>query len=254
MKARHSLAFALGALLAASTVQAQEDATAFIFGEYYVCDQNREAFSDQLSEYAFGPVLDRHLEAEHLIAWGVLSHRVGGEWRRAVYYASTDLNVLLDTRNAMIEEEQSDAELSEARRVWTDICPDHDDYIWSSVATSAPVTQVVDRPSSSHSVYFVCDVAREGRADEIFQEIFAPIYDRQVAAGKMNSWGWYSHVVGGKFRRLLVFEGQDHKTILEGLLGAITDIGNEAADAGTEFSSICNSHDDYLWAITLAKP
>ena len=40
----------------ASSLLAQEDSTSYIFAEYYVCDQNREGFSDLLTERVLGPM------------------------------------------------------------------------------------------------------------------------------------------------------------------------------------------------------
>jgi hypothetical protein len=253
MKARFAAVLALGTVLVSGSASAQEDATAYVFGEYYVCDQNREAFSDVLAEHVFGPMFDRHLEAGNLIGWGWLGHNAGGEWRRAQYYVSTDLNTLLDTRDAIIEEVQ--AEAAAEGREFTDVCPDHDDYIWASVATSEPVNeQVAERPEAGYSTYFVCSAGAEARADEILQEVYAPILDRHVAAGHFNSWGWYAHLSGGKFRRLLTLDGADHKAILAGVMGLNADIDAENAEAGEEFASICHSHDDYMWDIQISHP
>jgi hypothetical protein len=253
MKSRFAFVLSLFTLLSASPALAQEDATAYIFGEYYLCDQNREAVASMITEHMYGPMLDRHVDAGHLIGWGLLAHNAGGEWRRAVYYASTDLNVLLDTRDALIEEWQS--ENADLGREFTSMCPDHDDYIWRSVATSEAVTeQVAGRPEAGYTTYFVCSAGQEARADEIFQETYAPILDRHVSAGHFNSWGWYAHVSGGKYRRILTYDGADHKAILAGIQGMVADVQAEDAGAAEEFSSICHSHDDYMWDIQISRP
>ncbi len=43
--------FLAGCVLSGATgVLAQDDSTTYLFAEYYVCDQNRESFSDILTE------------------------------------------------------------------------------------------------------------------------------------------------------------------------------------------------------------
>lgn len=253
MRARNSLVLAALACLVVSPVRAQEDATMYVFGEYYVCDQNREAFTDVLTEHVFGPVFDKHVDAGHLSFWGSLGHRAGGEWRRASYYAASDLNTLLDTRDAIYEEAQ--AEFAAEGREFTDICPSHDDYIWQSVLSSQPMEDLgAARPEAGYSTYYVCETAREARADEIMEEVFAPIFNRQIEAGNFNSWGWLSHVSGGKYRRLMTYDGPDHKTIMAGVAGVLADIQAEASEAGDEFASICGSHSDYMWDILISRP
>ncbi len=252
MKARYA-ALALGALMASGPLSAQEDAAAFVFGEYYVCDQNREGFSDVLAEQVFGPIFDRHVEAGHLIGWGWLAHNAGGEWRRVQYYASTDLNTLLDTRDAIIEEVQEEA--GAEGREFTDICPDHDDYIWRSVATSSPVReQVAARPEAGYTTYFMCDASREARADEIFRETYVPALDQQIAAGRINSWGWYQHVSGGQVRRILTYDGADQKALMAAVQGMVAGVGEANQEAAAEFASICSSHEDYMWDIQISHP
>ena len=239
-------------MLCGGFAAAQEDATTFIFGEYYHCDQNRETFADTLVENVFGPILDKHVEAGALTGWGWLSHNAGGHWRRVQYYAASDLNVLLDTRDKIFEEGQ--AEAREEAREFTSICPGHDDLIWQSVAGPPAAQQLTGRAAASYSTYYVCDVTKQERADEIVKQIYAPAINALMESGELRSWGWYAHVIGGKHRRLMTHDGADHKA----LLAAVNKYNAAAAEADAaladEFSQICNSHDDYLWDVTLPKP
>lgn len=62
--------FLAGCVLSGATgLLAQDDSTRYLFAEYYVCDQNREGFSDLLTEHVFGPIYDRHVEAGQQAAY-----------------------------------------------------------------------------------------------------------------------------------------------------------------------------------------
>jgi hypothetical protein len=100
----------------------------------------------------------------------------------------------------------------------------------------------------------VCDINREERADEIVAEHVAPILDQFVEDGKLTSWGWMSHVVGGRFRRLQTMTAPDLSTLMQARTDAIDAIYAEDNEAGTEFSAICGPHVDYIWNIVHEKP
>ena len=42
----------------------------------------------------------------------------------------------------------------------------------------------MSRPTASLSTYYECKIAEEARADALVSEVFAPIFDRHVAAGE----------------------------------------------------------------------
>ncbi len=106
----------------------------------------------------------------------------------------------------------------------------------------------------SDSTYYVCDSSRQDRADEIIQQLYAPIINKMVEAGELNSWGWNSHVIAGRFPRLMTHSGTSHAD----LIAAVNKYNEAAAEANAamanEFSQICNSHVDYLWNRILPKP
>lgn len=253
MKRFFPLVVVLGCLAAPAATFAQ-DASPAIFAVYYECDQNREAFTDQLQRDVFGPLLDARVETGDLLSWGWLSHRIGADWRRAQYMIAPDRATLLRVRNEMIEEGQDDAELQQATTVSNDICPDHEDYVWSVVASSDPQSFGQSRPAAGMSTYYVCDIAREARADEIVQETLAPIMNRHVGPDALSSWGWVAHDVGGEFRRLLTIDAVDEATLYAHRDAMIADIQSEAMEAGTEFNEICNYHIDYQWDIAMSSP
>jgi hypothetical protein len=75
-----------------------------------------------------------------------------------------------------------------------------------------------------------------------------------VKAGKLTSWGWQSHWVGGKYRRLQTMTGSDHKSLLKARGELIEEMYAEDSKAGEEFTDICGSHSDYMWNIQIETP
>ena len=251
MKPQLAIAVLLGVLFCPFAASAQDE-NPVIFGTYFYCDQSRESTADVLVENVLGAIFDRHVEAGNLTAWGWLGHHSGGKWRRVHYMVAASQDGLLDTRDQVIEEF---GEYSSASQELNAICPSHDDYIWTFEAGSEPGDELAqERPAAGYSTYFTCDISREARADTLIMEAIGPILDRHVGEGELNSWGWFSHTSGGKWRRLVVYDGADHKSVLNAVQAAITDVGAEQQAAGTEFSEICNSHTDYMWNILVARP
>ena len=80
--------------------------------------------------------------------------------------------------------------------------------------------------------------------------------DKAVGDGKIASWSWLSHFIGGKYRRLQSMTGDSHKAVLsarDDLIEALYG-GDEPDAAAVEFSEICGSHSDYMWDTTLTSP
>ena len=236
--------------LGAGSALAQEDSTNFIFAEYYVCDPSREGFADLLMEHVFGPVYDKYVEAGDLNNWGWATHNAGGRWRRLGFYTADSLETLLETRAEMIQEFEA---LEDQGREFDTICPEHDDLIWSSVAGPPPSAGPPAGPGPSYSTYYICDVTRQERADEIVRELLAPEINKLVESGELTGWGWSAHVIGGRFRRLMRHSGASHA----GLIAAVNKYNQAASEKNEamadEFSEICNSHVDYLWDGLLPK-
>lgn len=241
------------ALMAPTLGLAQEEANPVIWGIYYKCDQSQESRADEVVTQTIAPLLDRHLEAGDISAWGWLAHIAGGEWRRVAYWVAADLSsALAATTNIVTElrEQHADAaqELAAA-------CPTHDDYVWTAAAASQPTTEVAqERAAAGLSVYYECDPSREARADTLVTEVLGPALDRQVEAGNLSSWSWLAHSIGGELRRAAVYDGADHASILAGRGALISELGEEAAEAVREFNEICPVHHDYLWNIMISKP
>ena len=232
-----------GMMLLASQAVAQDTST-IIFGIYYRCTQGQETRADQIVQNTLGPIVQKHVDAGSLTGWLWLTHEQGGAWRRVFAVVGTDLNTMMDVREQNVEEftSQHGDEAAELGSV----CPGHDDYIWTSVATSTPDPDLVG--PATLSTYHACDTSRQGRADEIFEEVLAPLYQKHMDLGHLASWGFYAHRAGGRFRRLETLSGADHKT----LLAMQAAIYEEASDTNPfeiqELAQICNSHVDYMWS------
>lgn len=243
------LAF-LPALLLSSLAVAQDDEPQiFTYATYMYCDTDGQERADEIVAEYDKPVMDELVDDGEISAWGWLSHHTGGKWRRIRYHQSDSLDGVLDGLDAMNDamQEAMDEDVAEE---FADICDSHVDYIWQNIAG----TGGEERGTAGVSVYHNCDINRESRADEIVTESFGPVFDKLVEEGKLTSWGWSSHVIGGHLRKLQTMTGKDHKAVLAARAEAIAATYDEGGNAaGVEFSDICGSHEDYLWNIVHEK-
>lgn len=232
-----------------ATAFAQEEETeSYVYGTYYYCDPMKEEAADAFVAEKLKPVYDKAVEDGTINAWGWLAHHTGGKWRRILYTAAGSVDALLDSgqslRASVMKAAADDTRLMAA-------CKMHEDYIWAS----SNVGGGEERGPAGFSVYYDCDEGREARADEIVKEHFAPIYDKLVKDGKLSSWGWSEHFVGGEYRRLATMTGESHKAILAARNSVIEAAYEEGAnEAGAEFTDICGGHADYMWDIQLETP
>lgn len=238
----------LSALPLTAMAQEEEESKSFIYATYFYCDAGGAERADEIVKQINAPDYDKAVKDGTINAWGWLAHQTGGLWRRAQYYTAPSLDALLDAQSAM--DADQDAKAKKLAAEFGSICRSHQDYIWERVVGGGGD----DRGAASFSVYYVCDESREERADKLFTDDFAPMLNKFVEDGKIASWGWNSHWVGGKYRRLQTLSGADHKSLLAAR-GEIIEAmyGNDNA-AGAEFTSICNSHEDYMWDIQLETP
>ena len=237
------VALAGGMMLLASAAVAQET-TPIVFGAYYRCNQGLANRADEIIREVFGPIVQKQIDAGNLTSWVWLSHVQGGAWRRLAATIGTDRSAMMEARAAIFDEfinENADA-FTELGR----ICPGHDDYIWTGIANSPIVTDAATAPASL-STYYACDVSREGRTNEIFQDVLAPLYQKHMDLGHIASWGFYAHRSGGRFRRLETFSGQDHNTLMNMQEAILEEAMSTNPIAMQEFREICNWHVDYMW-------
>lgn len=235
----------LVAISANAVAEEEEEApTTFVYSTYFYCDVTGEDRVDEIVKNTNAPVYDQMVKDGVMTGWGWFKHHTGGKWRRLQYHQASSLQGLLDAQDEMakrfdaLEDDSQDNEFGK-------ICNAHEDYIWE-VAAGNPGK---NWGAAAFSVYYVCNESKEERADEIFKNDFGPILDKYVAAGKLNSWGWLSHWVGGKYRRLQTMSAGDHKSLLKVRSELLEEMYAEDSAAGEEFTQICGSHSDYMWDV-----
>ncbi|HXV59516.1 MAG TPA: hypothetical protein VEK15_02395 [Vicinamibacteria bacterium] len=238
------VAMAIVSLLLPAGAFAQDDANQIIFAIYYRCNQAKEVRADEIYRQIVAPVAQKHVDLGHLTTSLWLSHNQGGPWRRIWAVLGTDMNQMMDVRAAIVEElgSKNAAEMNELQEA----CSSHDDYIWTGIAVS-PTTSAGAVGNASISTYHSCDMSREARADEIFSQVLAPLYKKHTDMGHLTSWGYYSHRMGGMYRRLETLSGADHKTLLSMQNAIYQEAFENNALAMAEFRSICSGHSDYMW-------
>jgi hypothetical protein len=129
-------------------------------------------------------------------------------------------------------------------KAFKEACGSAEEYVWHVLAGSDPHAR---RGNASFSTYFVCDQSRESQADALVKRVLGPAYDKMIAAGKLMTWTWAEHVIGGKYRRLETMTAQTPEALIavrEALVAAAENDPLEGAMA-----SICGSHQDVLWDV-----
>lgn len=256
MKLRIPGLVALGLALVgagSTTAQQQQAPSAFVAATYYRCDQSRAERASEIYKTVVAPVVQKHLDAGQISAWGFLAHHTGGDWRRAEYYVGQDLGAVRAAQDAITSE--LTASHAKETAEFLSICPSHDDYIWAYVTGSQPASEVGGaRPPVGFSTYQVCHEATEGLSDEVMKSLFAPIYDKQVKAGRLHSWGWLSHFVGGEYRRLLTLDGPSFESMLAARDSIIAETQAEYPQISAAMTRVCDGHSDYMWDIEITKP
>ncbi len=227
----------------------EEGPSMFTYATYFYCDVTGQERVDEIVKSKFAPVYDQMVKEGKISGWGWLAHHTGGKWKRVQYHQAPSVEALLDAQEEM--DKRFDASMDEALNTeFGKICNTHDDYIWAVEAGSASDS----RGEAGFSVYYQCNESKEERADEIFKNDFAPLLNKYVEAGKFTSWGWSSHWVGGKYRRLQTMTAANHQALLKSRGELIDEMYAEGNAAGEEFTEICGSHADYMWNIQLETP
>ena len=80
-----------------------------------------------------------------------------------------------------------------------------------------------------------------------------PFLDKMVDDGKLLSWGWQTHIIGGKVRKLQTMTAKDLPTLLAARAESIELMYPDDSAMGQELAEICGSHVDYIWNNELGK-
>jgi hypothetical protein len=237
------------ALVGAAELQAQDSPNTTVMATYYRCVQGDAGRADTIYREHIAPFLKSEQAAGRISAFGWAKHWSGGDWRRLFYVVGVDPDKLLDSYLALIKMGES-AEHAKAMDEFDRICSSHDDYTWRAKAgsqTAADVGRV--RSPYVMSTYYVCN-AQETEADFIVKSVVAPILNQRVKDGKIASWIWQEHLMGGKYRRLLVADGASVKALLQHWSSLHDEFVKANPDLARRFTEICDSHSDYIWEIT----
>ena len=250
-KINKSIATALlfGLVSVACIAQDDDGPVGFSYVTYHYCDVATQGSMDAVIETNEKPVFDKWVEEGKLIAWGYLSHNTGGRWRRAQYHVSPTLADAFNNQAEIFAEIYADNDAGGQAR--SAACAAHDDYIWGLQQGSSPGT---DRGPVSYSVYYVCNINGQDRADEIWAEANAPYLNQLQEEGQIASWSWQTHIVGGRYRRLQTITGADAASVVQANGGLSQYADDNHPELGEEFNDICGSHSDYLWDIVHEAP
>jgi hypothetical protein len=243
MRIRNYLVAGLTLLLTGgiAVAQEEEESKGFTYATYLYCDTNKEGEMDKIVAEFEKPVMDKLVEDGVVGDWGWMRHHTGGQWRRIRWFSADSVPAAVAGVEAFGVAMDAAAEAADIPT--TDACPHHDDYIWEVQSSS----DTEDRGPASMSVYYSCKISDEARADEIYDELFAPVLNQAIEDGKLVSWGWQSHVIGGWFRRLQTITAADYETLLTTRQEVLDAVYSEDSELGAEFAEICGPHHDYLW-------
>jgi len=224
-----------------------EDNESYAYATYHYCDLTKQERADELVNKLDKPIYDKAVDDGTITSWSWMSHHTGGKWRRLQVHTASSIDALLAAQKKIGD--QIDAKSKSMSDEESKICYAHDDYIWHVVAGNVVNAA---RGKAAFSVYYECDSRREDQADALIKQVFAPMYDKLVAEGKITSWGWLEHIVGGKYRRLSTITAPDVTSLLAAR-GAIIASGDDDPLAET-LNDICPSHADYIWETKASKP
>lgn len=239
-------------LLAAATLPlsglADNHATpkTYVYITYLDCTGSTSTV-DHLVESTFAPMYDAAIEAGGISSWGWLTHHTGGTWDRAVYFAGENLDKLLASLDGLNNE--ITANQGGLARAVAQACPQHVDYIWVSAAGPDARPAPEARGDAGVSIYLTCDQSRERRLDQLFTENLAPLLDAEVKSGRLVSWGWFRHYIGGTHTRLLTYTGETPASTIAAVDRTLGTFSMTRGRQMNEMHDICQLHEDYVWLI-----
>jgi len=235
-------------LLFGLTASAEDKpADVFVYSTYHYCTFSKQDRADELFEQSQKPSYDAVVKDGSVSSYGWMAHNTGGQWRRADYFTAASVQGLLDAQKKM--NDMDDAKAKKAFDEFGGICSSHDDYIWRRVAGNIGTAA---RGGAAFSTYYVCDQGREDQADDLVKNTLAPMFDKMVTDGKLKTWGWNEHIVGGEYRRMATMSATDVKSLMAARGELVESMQNSAA--GALLNDICPSHSDYIWEIKFQAP
>jgi len=200
----------------------------YVYATYFNCDTSKQKDVDAIVEKEWAPVYDKAVASKVIKNWSYLKHHTGGQWRRVTVSTASSMGELLTAQDTIGE--MMDAAKIDPNNDFGAACNSHDDYIWKVEDGN----QTVQAAKASISVYQICNAAKEQRADEIINKVYAPIYNANM--GK------------GKYRRLFTMSAANYTDLMktrEHILETL--YGDKGPSEAKEFGEICTSHTDYLW-------
>jgi hypothetical protein len=233
--------------MGAASVAGAQATSSYTYATYFYCDVAQQDRADEIVEQLNKPAFDAALSGGTISAWGWLKHHTGGKWRRVQYYSASSIDALLGAQTKIDEQTDATSKGKALGKEFGTACKSHDDYIWRTIAGST-----TSRGAAGISVYYVCDVNREEQADALMQRVYAPMYDKMVADGKLASWGWMQHIVGGEYRRMATMTAKDTSSLMAARAAVVAAMQDDPLSSVLD--DICGSHADYIWETTFAKP
>jgi hypothetical protein len=222
-----------------AATQAQENSS-FIYATYFHCNSGMVERADDAVTTLFASELNGMIKAGTASSWGWLRKNTGGEWARAEYVTAPSLKAVLNA----VQELQVRSDAKPPVKAFEEACSSSEDYVWRVVAGGDARGH---RGLVTFSTYYACDQSREMQADALVKRVVGPIYDKLVTDGKLTSWFWAEHIVGGKYRRLATLTAQSR----DALIAVREELGAAAEHEPLveAMTSICESHQDYIWEV-----
>jgi hypothetical protein len=218
------------------------DSSVFIFATYFHCNSETVERADETVRRVYKTELDGLVKDGTVSSWGWLRKFAGGEWSRVGYLTGSSLTVLLDAtdKSAVVRSDGHPPKMES--RVLEEACGSGEDYVWRVLAGSDPHGH---RGPVAFSTYYVCDQSREKQADVLMKRVLGTKYDDLVAHGKLTTWLWAEHIVGGKYRRLATMTAPSRDALIKAREELVAGAEHDPVDEA--MTSICGSHQDYIW-------
>jgi hypothetical protein len=222
-----------------------QDSPAFIFATYFHCSAGTVERADESVAKRYKDDLDKMVKSGTVSSWGWLGKVAGGEWTRVGYVTAASLQAVLtaaDKSGNVMSDGHPPGPPTMERKAFDEACGSAENYVWRVLTGSDPRGH---RGPVGFSTYYVCDQSREEQADALVKRIIGARYNELVGQGKLSTWLWAEHIVGGKYRRLATMTAPSRDALIaarEQLVSA-----GEHDPVNEAMTSICGSHQDYIW-------